>query len=77
MRKISFGQILFFEVLLFSAITLGGLTTWLLLGGLPLGDFRGVTLVASAVVFIYLFAFLIYRVFLRLFPLQVLRPALI
>jgi acetyltransferase-like isoleucine patch superfamily enzyme len=69
MRKISFGQILFFQLLLFTAITLGVLTTWLMLGKLPLGDFRGVTLVVCAVVFIYLYAFLIYRIFLRVFPL--------
>lgn len=41
MRKISFGQIMFFEALLFTAVALGILTTWLLLGGWPLGDFRG------------------------------------
>lgn len=70
MRKISFGQIMFFEALLFTAVALGILTTWLLLGGWPLGDFRGVTLVVSAVIFIYLYAFLIYRVFLRVFPLR-------
>lgn len=69
MRKISFGQIMFFEVLLFTAIALGVLTTWLLLGGLPLGDFRGVTLVVSAVIFIYLYAFLVYRLFLHFLPL--------
>ena len=70
MRKISFGQIMFFEVLLFTAIELGILTTWFLLGGLPLGDFRGVTLVLSAVIFIYLYAFLVYRLFLHFFPLR-------
>jgi len=70
MRKISFGQIMFFEVLLLTAIALGILTTWFLLGGLPLGDFRGVTLVVSAVLFIYLYAFLVYRLFLHFFPLR-------
>lgn len=70
MRKISFGQILFFQVLLFTSIALGVLTTSFLLGGLPLGDFRGVTLVVSAVIFIYLYAFLVYRLFLRVLPLR-------
>ena len=70
MRKISFGQILFFQALLFTAIGLGVLTTWFVLGGLPLGDFRGVVLTVGAAVFIYVFAFLIYRLFLRLMPLQ-------
>lgn len=70
MRKISLGQILFFQVLLFTAIALGILTTWVLLGGLSLGDFRGITLVVCAVIFIYLYAFLIYRLFLKVFPLR-------
>ena len=70
MRKISFGQILFFQVLLFTAVALGTLTTWFVLGGLPLGDFRGVTLTVGAVIFIYLYAFLIYRLFLRTMPLH-------
>jgi len=70
MRKISFGQILFFQVLLFTAVALGVLTTWLLLGALSLGDFRGVTLTVGAVVFIYIYAILIYRLFLRVLPLR-------
>ena len=70
MRKISFGQILFFQVLLFTAVALGVLTTWFVLGGLPLGDFRGVTLTVAAVVFIYIYAFLIYRLFLCIMPLH-------
>jgi acetyltransferase-like isoleucine patch superfamily enzyme len=70
MRKISIGQILFFQLMLFSAIALGVLTTWFALGGLPLGDFRGVALTVSAVILIYLYAFLIYRLFLRLLPLN-------
>ena len=70
MRKISFGQILFFQVLLLTAIALGVLTTWFVLGGLPPGDFRGVTLTVGAVIFIYLYAFLIYRLFLRVMPLH-------
>jgi len=70
MRKISFGQILFFEVLLFIAVALGILTTWFVLGGLPLGDFRGVTLTVGAVIFVYIYAFLVYRLFLRILPLH-------
>lgn len=70
MRKISFSQILFSQVLLSSAVVLGVMTTWLLLGGLPLGDFRGVTLVMSGVIFTYLYAFLVYRLFLHFLPLR-------
>lgn len=70
MRKISLGQILFFQVALFSAIGLGGFSAWLLLGGLPLGDFRGIILSVSGIIFIYLYAFLIYRIFLRFMPLK-------
>jgi len=70
MRKMSLGQILFFQVLLFSAVALGVLTTWFVLGELPLGDFRGVTLIVAAVIFMYVYAFLIYRLFLLTMPLH-------
>jgi len=70
MRKISGQQIsLFF--LMFGVILLLGIgTAYGLLGILPLGDFRGVAIVVGAVVFIYLYAFAIYRLFLRFMPLQ-------
>ena len=70
MRQITPPQILTFFALLFVILTLGLGTTWLLLGGLPLGDFRGVALVFAGVVFIYLYAFLVYRLFLHFVPLQ-------
>jgi hypothetical protein len=70
MRKITVGQILVFSVLFAIAVTLGISTTGVLLGSLPLGDFRGVTLVAAAILFIYLYAFLVYRLFLHFVPLQ-------
>ncbi len=69
MRKISLSQILFFQIPLLSAFGLGILTTVLLLGNLPLGDFRGVVLTLAGVIFIYLYAFLIYRIFLQVMPL--------
>lgn len=70
MRKISGQQIsLFF--LMFGVILLLGIgTAYGLLGILPLGDFRGVAIVVGAVVFIYFYAFAIYRLFLRFMPLQ-------
>jgi len=70
MRQITPPQILTFLGLFSLVLVLGLGTTWLLLGGLPLGDFRGVTLVAAAVVFVYLYAFLVYRLFLHFVPLQ-------
>src|SRR5438552_5381564 len=70
MRKISWAQILTFIVLYCIILALGIGSTWLLLGGLPLGDFRGVTLTLAALVLIYLWAFLIYRLFLRVMPLK-------
>jgi len=70
MRKITFGQILVFLTLLVITLTLGVLTTKVLLGWIPLGDFRGITLVAAAILFVYLYAFLIYRLFLRFLPLR-------
>ena len=70
MRKITISQILYFQVLLWSAIGCGIFTARLLLADLPLGDFRGVVLTLGSIVFIYLFAFLIYRAFLHFRPLK-------
>lgn len=70
MRKISLGQIMFFQVLLFVILALGIMTNWFVLSGVPLGDFRGVVLTMSAIIFIYLYAFLIYRLFLWKLPLH-------
>ncbi len=69
MRKISGAQIVVFFGLLALVVVLALLTNGALLGGLDLGDFRGVTLLASAVVLIYLYAFAIYRLFLVVIPL--------
>ena len=71
MRKITAGQILVFLVLFALVVSMGIGTTALLLGGLPLGDFRGIALVAGAIILIYLYAFLIYRMFLYFVPLGV------
>ncbi|HET8700557.1 MAG TPA: DapH/DapD/GlmU-related protein [Nitrococcus sp.] len=70
MRQIQPTQILLFTVLLAVILILGIGTTALFLGGLPLGDFRAVVLVAGAVVLSYLYAFLVYRLFLRVMPLK-------
>ena len=70
MRRIAPGQIAVFVFLLACVVALGLGSTAVLLGGVPLGDFRGVTLVAAAIVACYLYAFLIYRLFLVAVPLK-------
>jgi acetyltransferase-like isoleucine patch superfamily enzyme len=70
MRKIMLNQIAAFAGLVSIALLLGAGTTKILFGALPLGDFRGVALIASTILFLYLYALLIYRLFLALFPLE-------
>jgi len=70
MRQITPAQIVTFLLLLTSILVLGVGTTWLVLGHLPLGDFRGVFLVITGLVLIYLYAFLVYRIFLYFVPLR-------
>lgn len=69
MREIRPIQILFFLALLALVLALSVGGTALLFGALPLGDFRGVALLAAAVVLTYLFAFAVYRLFLHWMPL--------
>lgn len=69
MREIGPHQIAFFLVLLALILLLGVGSAALTVGVLPLGDFRGVAVVATAIVAVYLYAFLIYRLFLRAMPL--------
>jgi serine acetyltransferase len=69
-RKISSAQIVVFLALLLTALALSAGTTWILLGRVPLGDFRGVVLTLSAIMLLYLYAILDYRLFLRFFPLR-------
>lgn len=70
MRQITLSQILTFLFLLAWILVLGIGTTWLLLGALPLGDFRGVALTTAALVLVYLYAFAVYRLFLVILPLK-------
>ncbi|RZT11414.1 Hexapeptide repeat of succinyl-transferase [Duganella sp. CF402] len=70
MRAIKPGQVAVFLGLLALILALAVGTTALLFGALPLGDFRGVTLVAVALLLVYLYAFLIYRCFLLVLPLH-------
>ncbi len=70
MRAITGQQISLFLLMLGIILVLGVGTAYGLLGVLPLGDFRGVTIVFGAVVFIYLYAFAFYRLFLHFMPLK-------
>jgi hypothetical protein len=70
MRKIVISQIFVFMLLLSFASTLAVATNWALLGGLPLGDFRGVVLSLAGVFLLYVYAILIYRACLAVFPLH-------
>jgi serine acetyltransferase len=70
MRAIKPVQIAVFMSLLVLILLLGVGSTALLLGDFPLGDFRGVVLVAAAVVLSYLWAFVVYRLFLFAMPLH-------
>ncbi len=71
MRKISILQVVLFFSMLGLVVVLGVGTVWLLLGDLALGDFRGVILVVTGVALLYLWSFLVYRIFLFVLPLQV------
>lgn len=70
MRKITTPQITLFFLLLSIILTLGVATSYTVFSSLALGDFRGVTVVVSSVVFIYLYAFAVYRLFLSFMPLK-------
>ena len=70
MRAIKPGQVAFFMSLLVLILLLAVATTALLFGGLPLGDFRGVLLLLIGVLLTYLYAFVVYRVFLYAMPLR-------
>ncbi|HRO71307.1 MAG TPA: DapH/DapD/GlmU-related protein [Chitinophagaceae bacterium] len=70
MRKITLFQVCSFMLLLSLALVFGIGTTILFFGNLPLGDFRGVFLVFSALVLIHGYAISIYRLFLKMYPLK-------
>ena len=70
MRQITAIQVAAFMSMLGLSIALGVGSAYGLLGSLNLGDFRGIVLVLAGVVFIYLWAFVIYRLFLFVVPLE-------
>jgi len=69
-RKITAGQIGFFLALLAIIIALALATTSFVARKSWLGDFYGVIYVMLLFLFVYLWAFIAYRLFLRLFPLR-------
>lgn len=70
MRQITPSQIFTFLLLLALSLIMGIGSSWLLLGSLPLGDFRGVVLVSAAILFVYICAIAVYRLFLFIMPLK-------
>src|SRR4030042_1982665 len=70
MRKIRPAPIILFTLILLSSVLLAIITASGLFSFIPLGDFRGVTLVIAAIVFLYVYAMIFYRIFLGIMPLQ-------
>jgi len=70
MRKISVGPIIVFTLIFCLAMSLAIVTTNTLLGSVPMGDFRGITLVVAALLFLYVYSIIVYRVFLYIIPLK-------
>ena len=70
MRVIRPSQILVFLTSLGAALALAVGTVALLLGSLPLGDFRGILLLLAGILFLYVYGILIYRIFMAVFPLR-------
>lgn len=71
MRKITIYQILLFLFLLVLMVSLGIQSAEFLGKYLPAGDFRGIVLFFLTIFFVYLYAFIVYRlIFLKIAPLQ-------
>ena len=70
MRVIRPSQIVVFLTLFGAALALAVGTVALLLGSLPMGDFRGVLLLLAGILFLYVYGILIYRIFMAIFPLR-------
>ncbi|BAN36795.1 glycan acetyltransferase [Sulfuricella denitrificans skB26] len=69
MRKITWQPIVVFIGLCLIVFALATATTSLLPGKLPLGDFRGIGMVAAWVAYVYAYAIAVYRLFLVAMPL--------
>ena len=69
MRKISPIQIFVFSTTILLIIALSLVLNYRVVDRLPLGDFRGITLVFSFFIFFYVFSVIVYRLLFWLFPL--------
>jgi acetyltransferase-like isoleucine patch superfamily enzyme len=69
-RKITPAQISVFMLLFAVSAALAVATAWALGRSVALGEFRGVAVVIAAVVLLYFYAVLVYRLFLKVAPLQ-------
>lgn len=69
MRKITFGPIFVFGCLISLVLAFGIVAPVLALRQVPLGAYRGVCVTAAVVLATYLFAFMVYRLFLAAMPL--------
>jgi acetyltransferase-like isoleucine patch superfamily enzyme len=70
MRKIAPSHIAAFSTYLSIIVVITALLDWFLIARWPLGDFRGVAVVLGGVVLFYAVALIVYRIFLRITPLQ-------
>lgn len=70
MRKITLVQTLIFLSMLGVIIVLTVVTTSVVFGDLALGDFRGVVLTLLGIVTGYVYALLVFRLFLKILPLE-------
>lgn len=70
MRKITPAQVSVFMLLFAISAALAVTTAWTVGRSVPLGDFRGVAVVIVAVVLLYVYAMLVYRLFLKAVPLR-------
>ena len=70
MRKIKAAPIIVFTIIFFMSLSLAIVTTGSLLSFIPLKDLRGIILVVAAALFLYVYAIIFYRLFLRIIPLK-------
>lgn len=70
MRKITASQICAFLLMLISILAISLPMAYFGAGTLPLGEFKSIVIVFSAIVLIYLIAFIVYRAFLFVMPLK-------
>lgn len=70
MRKINIWQVAVFAILLTITITTGIASSLTLASMMPLGGYHEIFVVFNAVLMVYLFALLVFRLFLGVFPLK-------